>query len=340
MWTCPPPLASLSSLVADPTLLDRHLVFVAGKGGAGKSTVTAALALLAARAGKRVLVCEVNAPQPRIAALLGAEGPVDAPGPRELLPGLHALNVLPAAAMHEYGLMVLRFRAVTHAVFENRLIRYFLRAIPSLAELVVLGKILHEARSRGPKGPRWDLVLVDAPATGHAIQLLRVPSALLDAVPAGPLRHDAEWMERLLVDPVQTAVALVTLPEETPVNEAIELDAQVRGVLGMSRAGLFVNAVPATRLAPAEVAALAGARDAPPPLGPAVRAATLASIRAEEARRHVGRLRAALDLPTTLLPLVPSVGWGPRQVEAVAGAIARAWQGGEEAAWTSCWGAG
>jgi len=328
VWTCHPPLASLSSLVADPTLLDRHLVFVAGKGGAGKSTVTAALALLAARAGKRVLVCEVNAPQPRIAALLGAE----VVGSAATRPAIHVLNVQPAEAMHEYGLMVLRFKAVTHAVFENRLIRYFLRAIPSLAELVVLGKILHEARSRGPQGPRWDLVLVDAPATGHAVQLLRVPSALLDAVPAGPLRHDAEWMERLLVDPVQTAVALVTLPEETPVNEALELDAQVRGVLGMSRAGLFVNAVPASRLSPAEVAALAGARDAPPPLGPAVRAAALASIRAEEARRHLARLRAALDLPTTLLPLLPSVGWGPPQVEAIADAMARAWRGDEEAA--------
>jgi hypothetical protein len=318
--------------VADPTLLDRHLVFVAGKGGAGKSTVTAALALVAARAGKRVLVCEVKAPQPRIAALLGAE---DAPGLREVRPGIHALNVNPPDAMREYGLMVLRFRAVTHAVFENRLIRYFLRAIPSLAELVVLGKILHEARTHGPKGPRWDLVLVDAPATGHAVQLLRVPSALLDAVPAGPLRHDAEWMERLLVDPVRTAVALVTLAEETPVNEAVELDAQVRGVLGMSRAGLFVNAVPASRLSPAEVAALSGAGDAPPPLGPAVRAAELASIRAEEARRQLARLRAAIDLPTTELPLLPGAGWGPRQVEAIADAIARAWRG-EEAALPSC----
>lgn len=333
--------------MADPTLLDRHLVFVAGKGGAGKSTVTAALALLAARAGKRVLVCEVNAPQPRIAGLLAPEGAgaagrrgegsaratrADAPGPREVLPGIHVLNVRPPDAMHEYGLMVLRFKAVTHAVFENRLVRYFLRVIPSLAELVVLGKILHEVRSREPTGARWDLVLVDAPATGHAIQLLRVPSALLDTVPAGPLRHDAEWMERLLVDPVQTAVALVTLPEETPVNEALELEAQVRGVLGMARGGLFVNAVPASRLSPQEVAAIVGARDDPPPLGPAVRAAELASIRAEEAQRHIARLRAALDLPTTLLPLLPSVGWGPRQVEVVADAMARAWGQTEEAA--------
>ncbi len=178
MWTCPPPLVSLSSLVAAPTLLDRHLVFVTGKGGAGKSTVTAALALLAARAGKRVLVCEVNAPRERVAPLLGAPA---GGGLREVRPGIHVLDVLPREAMREYGLKVLRFRAVYQAVFENRLVRYFLRVIPSLAELVVLGKILHEARSQRPEGgPRWDLVLVDSPATGHAVQLLRVPSALLD----------------------------------------------------------------------------------------------------------------------------------------------------------------
>ncbi len=313
--------------MAHPTLLDRHLLFVAGKGGAGRSTITAALALLAARAGKRVLVCETHAAEPRVAVLLGGDG---APGMREVRPGIHVLNVLPGEAMREYGLMVLRLRAVTHAIFENRLVRYFLRAVPSLSELVVLGKILHEARSTGAGAhgtrPRWDLVLVDAPATGHAVQLLRVPSALLDAVPAGPLRHDAEWMERMLVDPVRTAVALVTLPEETPVNEAIELDAQVRGVLNMARAALFVNAMPVSRLTAAEVQGLGKHRSAPPPLGPAVRAAELASLRAEEARRQLERLRAAIDLPTTLVPLVPSASWGLPEVEAVAEAVARAWR--------------
>jgi len=310
--------------VADPTLLDRHLLFVTGKGGAGKSTVSAALALLAARAGKRVLVCEVNAAQERVPPLLGAR-----PGDgalQEIRPGIHALDVRPQQAMREYGLMVLRFRAVYHAVFENRLARYFLRMIPSLAELVVLGKILHEARWRGPDGrPRWDLVLVDAPATGHAVQLLRVPSALLDAVPAGPLRHDAEWMERLLVDPVKTAVALVTLPEDMPVNEAIELDAQVRGVLGMVRAGLFVNAMPSSRVSPAEARALRRVEPVPP-LGPAARAAELASLRSEEARRHLARARAAIELPTTVVPLIASAGWGLAQVEEVAAAIDAAWR--------------
>ena len=311
--------------MAEPTLLDRRLLFVTGKGGAGKSTISAALALLAARAGKRVLVCEVNAAQERVPGLLGA--PPAGGALQVVQPGIHVLNVLPSEAMREYGLMVLRFRTVYRAVFENRLARYFLRMIPSLAELVILGKILHEVRSRRPDGgPRWDLVLVDAPATGHAVQLLRVPSALLDAVPAGPLRHDAEWMERLLVDPVRTAVALVTLPEEMPVNEAVELDAQVRGVLRMARAGLLVNAMPGSRVSPAEARALHRATASPPPLGPAARAAELASLRSEEARRHLARARAAIDLPTIIIPLVPSAEWGPEQVEAVAGTIAGAWR--------------
>ncbi len=316
--------------MADRTLLDRHLLFVTGKGGAGKSTVAAALAMLAARAGKRVLVCEVNAAQERVAPLLGA--PPGDGALQEVRPGLHVLDVRPRDAMREYGVMVLRFRAAANAVFENRLARYFLRVIPSLAELVVLGKILHEARSVRPDGrPRWDLVLVDAPATGHAVQLLRVPSALLDAVPAGPLRHDAEWMERLLVDPVRTAVVLVTLPEEMPINEAIELDAQVRGVLGMARAGLFVNAMPSSRFSSAEAEALRRAVESAPPLGPAAQAAELASLRAEEARRHLARGRTAIDLPTTVIPLVPSAGWGVEQVEVVAAAIQTAWHA-EEAA--------
>src|SRR5512139_1692771 len=243
-WTCHPPLVSLSSLVPPATLLDRRLLIVTGKGGVGKSTVSAALALLAARAGKRVLVCEVNA-QERVAPLLGA-APAG-PRVREALPGLFTVNVTPQEAMREYGLMVLRFRTIYEAVFENRLVRYFLKAVPSLAELVMLGKILNEVRSEERGRPRWDLVVVDAPATGHAVQLLRVPGALVDTVPAGPLRHDAQWMQALLVDPAITALAIVTLPEEMPVNEAIELDAQVRGVLGIPRGGLFVNAVPEAR---------------------------------------------------------------------------------------------
>jgi hypothetical protein len=299
--------------VAASTLLDRRLLIVTGKGGVGKSTVSAALALLAVRQGKRVLVCEVNA-QERVAPLLGA--PRAGSELREAEPGLFTINVTPPAAMREYGVMVLKFKTVYDAVFENRLVRYFLRVIPGLAELVLLGKVLHEVRLG-----RWDLVVLDAPATGHAVQLLRVPAALLDTVPGGPLRHDAQWMQELLVDPVRTALAIVTLPEEMPVNEAIELDAQVRGILGISREALFVNAMPDDRFSHEEVVRLAALAEGPPPLGPAARAASLQAIRAEHARRYLARARAALDLPTTLIPLLPAASWGRAEVEEVAAAI-------------------
>jgi hypothetical protein len=309
----------LSSLVADATLLDRRLVVVTGKGGVGKSTVSAALALVAARAGKRVLVCEVNA-QERIAPLLGA--PPAGGTVREAVPGISTVNVTPHDAMREYGLMVLKFKTIYDAVFENRLVRYFVRVVPSLAELVMLGKILHEAKAEERGRPRWDLVVVDGPATGHAVQLLRVPSALLDTVPAGPLRSDAQWMEAMLVDPARTSLAIVTLPEEMPVNEAIELDGEVRSVLGIHRGALFVNAMPEARFSREEAARLGALTSEPPPLGPAAQAARLHALRAEQAARYLERARAALDLPTTVIPLLPVASWGRDEVEHVARAIA------------------
>jgi anion-transporting ArsA/GET3 family ATPase len=316
----------LSSLVPPSTLLDRRLLIVTGKGGVGKSTVSAALALCAAREGKRVLVCEVNA-QERIAPLLGA--PPAGGTIREALPGVSTVNVTPADAMREYGLMVLRFRTIYDAVFENRLVRYFLRVVPSLAELVMLGKILHEAKGEERGRPRWDLVVVDAPATGHAVQLLRVPSALVDTVPGGPLRHDAEWMQAMLVDARRTSLVIVTLPEEMPVNEAIDLDAQVRGVLGIHRGALVVNAMPEARFSPDEGARLDALSREPPPLGPAAAAAHLQALRAEQAARYLARARAALDLPTTVVPLLPLAEWGREAVDGVAAALAAgpAWRG-------------
>ncbi len=303
----------------NPSLLDRRLVIVTGKGGVGKSTVSAALAVLAARAGKRVLVCEVNA-QERVAPMLGA--PPSGTVAREVRPGLFTVNVTPHEAMREYGIMVLRFKTIYDAVFENRLVRYFLRVVPGLAELVMLGKILFEAKSEERGRPRWDLVIVDAPATGHAVQLLRVPSALLDTVPAGPLRSDATWMEELLVDPRRTALAIVTLPEEMPVNEAIDLDAEVRGVLGIPRAALFVNAMPDERFTHDEEVRLAALAPSPPPLGPAAQAGRLQALRAGQAQRHLARVRTALDLPTTVLPLLPIAAWGSEAVERIADAMA------------------
>jgi anion-transporting ArsA/GET3 family ATPase len=300
-------------------LLDHRLLIITGKGGVGKSTISAALGLLGARRGKRVLVCEVNA-QERVAPLLGA--PASGSSAREVVPGLFTVAVTPRDAMREYGIMVLRFKSIYDAVFENRLVRFFLRAIPSLAELVVLGKILHEVRVEEHGRPRWDLVVLDAPATGHAVQLLRVPAALLDTVPPGPLRRDAQWMRDLLVDPLTTALSIVTLPEEMPVNEAIDLDSAVRDVLGIPRGALVVNAMPEELFSKEERARLGELERDPPPLGPAARAAWLQALRAEQAARSLTRARAALDLPTILVPLLARERWDRAAVEDVAAALA------------------
>ncbi|HEX7488039.1 MAG TPA: ArsA-related P-loop ATPase [Anaeromyxobacteraceae bacterium] len=301
-----------------PALLDRRLLVVTGKGGVGKSSMSAALALLAARRGQRVLVCEVNAHE-RVAPMLGALP--SGPEIRQVRPRLFTVNVQPREAMREYGIMTLKFRSLYDAVFENRVTRYFLRAIPSLSELVMLGKILYEAKAEERGRLRWDLVVLDAPATGHAVQLLGVPAALLETLPPGPLRRDAQWMQDLLIDPARTSLSIVTLPEEMPVNEAIELDQVVRGQLRMPRGALIVNALPERRFSPAEAERLPGLAAEPPPLGPAAAAGRVQALRAEQAARHLARAREAIDLPALTVPLLARDAWDAGAVEAIAAAL-------------------
>jgi len=304
--------------VSGSDLLDRRLVVVTGKGGVGKSTVAAALATLAARRGKRVLVAEVDARE-RVAPMLG--GRPSGPVIHQVTNGISTVNIDPRHALEEYALMVVKVRAIYQAVFENRVVRFFLRAVPSLAETLMLGKILHEARSEKDGKPRWDLVVVDAPATGHAVQLLGVPKALLDTVPAGPLRRDAEWMQALLVDPARTAVTVVSLPEEMPVAETIELDRQVRDQLLLPRGPIFVNAMPDARFTPGERERLRGLVGTEPPVGPAARASLLEAERRDRSEGQVARLREAVDRPLVTLPLLATERWGRRAVDRIADAM-------------------
>lgn len=272
---------------------DQRLLIVSGKGGVGKSTVAAALASRLARQGLKTLVCEVNSPRERIAPLLGRPGVGPAITP--IGENLWAVNVEPAEAMREYALMVLRFESIYRAVFENRLVRYFLRFIPSLQELVMLGKILFHLQERDGAGRyRFDRIVVDAPATGHAITFLHVPQVVLDTVPPGPLARDAERMRDLLVDPRTTAAVLVSLPEEMPINETVELARALSQRVRVTPRVVVLNGFIPRRFDPEELRAL----ERHPLLLEPVRAQALRAEQSDEARA-----RLASELGIAVVPV-------------------------------------
>jgi anion-transporting ATPase len=237
--------------MSEPALLDRRLIVVTGKGGTGKSTLSAALALLAARKGKKVLVCEVVARE-RVADFFGK--PPSGTQIRELLPNLYSVHVRPREAMREYALMIIKYETLYKIAFENPAARYFLAAAPSLAEIVMLGKVWWHAAHDMERGrPRWDLVILDAPATGHGLTFLTVPEVFLRLVQEGPLARDMRGMQALLADPAKCGICIVTLPEEMPANEAIELDRALEKH-GFPKGPLFLNGAFASRFSPPEVA--------------------------------------------------------------------------------------
>lgn len=199
---------------------DKRLIIIGGKGGVGRTTVAVALSTLLARQGRRVLLAHVRSKQ-HIEQMLGCEK-IDEEI-RLVEPNLWVVNMTPEAALREKGLLVLRFKAIYKAVMENRLVKYFLRAVPSLNEYAMLGKVWYHTTEMEGDRPRFDTVVMDGPAMGHLITMLRIPQVILDTVPEGPLTSDAREARKLLRDPRRTGLWIVTLGEEMPVREAIEL---------------------------------------------------------------------------------------------------------------------
>ena len=190
-----------------PNLYDKRLLIVVGKGGVGRTTVAAALAASLARRGRQTLLYQANAKE-KLSQLF--RGPRVGQEIVQLRENLYAVNTNPNAALHEYGLMVLRFETIYRMVFENKVARNLLRAIPGLDDYSIVGKLwYHTTEERSPGVPRWDSIVFDAPATGHAASMLRIPRVILDAVPEGPLTRDAVKVRALLEDRERTAAVLV-----------------------------------------------------------------------------------------------------------------------------------
>ncbi len=299
-------------------LLDRRLLVVTGKGGTGKSTLSAALALIGARQGKKVLVCEVVARE-RVSDFFGK--PPSGPQIRELLPNLYSVHVRPREAMREYALMILKYETLYKLAFENAAARYFLAAAPSLAEIVMLGKVWWHATHDLDRGrPRWDLVVLDAPATGHGLTFLSVPSVFLRLVQDGPLARDMRGMQSLLGDPQRCSVSIVTLPEEMPANEAMELDRALRGS-GFPAGPLFLNGYFASRFSPQEVAQVTRGG---PALAAAGEAADNHESRASLSAHYESVLRKEIPRELVRIPFLFERQFGGQSIEKVAAAIGAA----------------
>lgn len=299
-------------------LFDKQLLFVAGKGGVGRTSVAAAMALAAHRQGRRVLVAMCHAKE-RLSRLLGTE-PIGT-DVRELEPGLSAVDMAPAAALEEYAMMVLHSRTLYRAIFENPLVASFLRGTPGLSDWAMMGKAVYHADQDllEDGARRYDLVIVDGPATGHAVDMLRMPRVIQDASPPGLLRRGAEHAWGLLTDPARAGVVLVTLPEDMPVNEAIELHGTLTA-LGLPVPRLVVNGVLPPLFRPAVRAAFEALPERLPPgspLGPHAAAARRRAIREGIQDTHLTRLRDALPLDRTELPRLFVPQFGRDAVEAL-----------------------
>ncbi|MCP4504051.1 MAG: ArsA family ATPase [Deltaproteobacteria bacterium] len=211
-------------------LFGRQVHLVTGKGGVGKSTVACALAVHFMGRGERVLLTQVNAKDSH-AGLLGIEKvPDDVHQISELL---SVVNISPSQSLKEYALMHLKFEAVYKTVFENRLTKAFLRFIPSLSQLNMMGKLWFHAEEKTGGRPRFDRLIIDAPATGHALDLLRVAQVVNDVTTKGPMAEKTRQMQETFQDPTRSCMHVVTFAEEMPANETHELlaKAEMEGLI-------------------------------------------------------------------------------------------------------------
>lgn len=216
-------------------LLDRRLLFVTGKGGVGKTTISAGIAQLAAQQGKRVLACEVDA-KGDLAAFF--ETSPTTYQPRELSPGLWAMTMDTEDSLKEYLSLNLRLPLVVRLGPVARVFDFVARAAPGVKEILTIGKLCWEVREGN-----WDLVVVDATATGHIVGHLAAPEAINELVKVGLVRQQTQWMLDILTDPRQTGLTVVTTPEEMPVNETIELAANLDSKTHIDLAAVVVNRV-------------------------------------------------------------------------------------------------
>jgi len=216
-------------------LLDRRLLFVTGKGGVGKTSMAAALALLGSAHGKRTLACEVDA-KGNLADFFEAEP--NTFQPQELTPGLFAMAMNTEESLKEYLRLQLKVPLLARIGPFARSLDFVANAAPGVKEILTVGKLFWEVREE-----HYDLVVVDASATGHIIGQLAAPQAINELVKVGRVRDQTRWMVDLLSDPATTGAIIVATPEEMPVTETLELAGRIRAETEVDLAAVIVNKV-------------------------------------------------------------------------------------------------
>lgn len=319
-----------------PSLLDRSLLYVTGKGGVGRSTVSAALGLAATAAGKRAIIVEVG-DQDRLSDTFGltADRSAGSPQPperapsteRRLVDDLWGVTIDPQRALEEWLASQIGSRTLVRVLFQGNAFQYFVAAAPGARELVTITKAWELAQpSRWDKrASAFDLVIVDASASGHGLGMLRTPQTYGDIARVGPISSQSARVREFLSDPERTGYVAVARPEETPVSETLELEAELRRHLDVPLDVIVVNGMLPRRLTRADLDRLDAVT---PAVGPAARAAIHAARtdagRASAQAVQMSRLRRRAEAPVTTLPFVFEPHLGLDEVRRLSARLSRA----------------
>jgi anion-transporting ArsA/GET3 family ATPase len=304
-----------------PELLDKRLVIVTGKGGVGKSTVALGLGLAAAARGRRTIVCEVASEEHTSHVFHRAQVGFHEV---EMAENLWTISIDPDEAMREYVLLQLKLRAMRDLLFRSRIFTYLAAATPGLRELVTIGKIWEVAQPdrKVKKGREYDLVIVDAPATGQGVAFLQTPRTFANLARVGPIKAQAQALEGFLVDHRRTGAAIVALPEEMPVNETAALERTLTEEVGIAVDRVYMNSLYPERFSRDEVERLRDAcGNVNGPLRAACRTAISESRRAAAQREQLARLAELVAAPVRTLPFIFKPELGPEQIRELAGEV-------------------